>query len=82
MTTTDLRDNTRRLRNTVEPVAAGVYFAPESHPADQGGVARPDLKAHFTSRSACMGKVTDPDTILEAREPGLTIDTAAELPGR
>jgi hypothetical protein len=49
-------------------VAAGVYFAPEAHkayaalgfdgsPVSQDGVARPDLKAYFTSRSACMGQV-------------------------
>ena len=69
MTTTDLQERTRRLRNAVEPVAAGVYFAPESHaayealgfegsPATEGGVARPNLSAYFTSRGACMGQVT------------------------
>jgi hypothetical protein len=53
----------------VEPVAAGVYFAPEAHsayanlgfegsPVTQGGVARPDLKAYFTSRGACMGQAS------------------------
>jgi hypothetical protein len=31
--TTDLHENARRLRNAVEPVAAGVYFAPEAHAA-------------------------------------------------
>ena len=31
--TADLQEQTRRLRNAVEPVAAGVYFAPESHAA-------------------------------------------------
>jgi hypothetical protein len=30
---TDLQDKARRLRNAVEPVAAGVYFAPEAHAA-------------------------------------------------
>ena len=65
---TDFQEKARRLRNAVEPVAAGVYFAPEAHQAYQGlgfggspvtqdGVARPDLKAYFTSRGACMGQV-------------------------
>jgi Helix-turn-helix family len=65
---TDLQETARRLRNAVEPVAAGVYFAPEAHaayialgfegsPVTQDGVARPDLKAYFTSRGACMGQV-------------------------
>jgi hypothetical protein len=64
----DFNENARRLRNAVEPVAAGVYFAPEAHkayaslgfagsPASQGGVARPDMKAYFTSRGACMGQI-------------------------
>ena len=66
--TTDVRERARRLRNAVEPVAAGVYFAPEAHaayaalgfdgsPITQGGVARPELKSYFTSRGACMGHV-------------------------
>ena len=65
---TDFREKARRLRNAVEPVAAGVYFAPEAHqayealgfdgsPVSQDGVARPELKSYFTSRSACMGQV-------------------------
>jgi hypothetical protein len=65
---TDFQGKARRLRNAVEPVAAGVYFAPEAHkayaalgfggsPVTQDGVARPDLKAYFTSRGACMGQV-------------------------
>jgi hypothetical protein len=65
---TDFQEKARRLRNAVEPVAAGVYFAPEAHkayqalgfdgsPVTQDGVARPDLKAYFTSRGACMGHV-------------------------
>jgi hypothetical protein len=65
---TDFQEKARRLRNAVEPVAAGVYFAPEAHqayqalgfdgsPVTQDGVARPDLKAYFTSRGACMGQV-------------------------
>jgi hypothetical protein len=66
--TKEFNENARRLRNAVEPVAAGVYFAPEAHqayqalgfegsPVTQGGVARPDAKAYFTSRGACMGQV-------------------------
>ena len=66
--TGDFQERARRLRNAVEPVAAGVYFAPEAHaayatlgfagsPAAQGGVARPELKSYFTSRGACMGPV-------------------------
>jgi hypothetical protein len=69
MTTTDLQEQTCRLRNAVEPVAAGVVFAPESHaayealgfdgsPTHQGGVDRPNMTAYFTSRGACMGQVT------------------------
>jgi hypothetical protein len=68
MRTTEFRERARRLRNAVEPVAAGVYFAPEAHaayaalgfepsPVAQGGVARPELKSYFTSRGACMGQV-------------------------
>ena len=62
------QEKARRLRNAVEPVAAGVYFAPEAHqayealgfegsPVSQDGVARPELKSYFTSRGACMGQV-------------------------
>jgi len=67
--TTDYNKNARRLRNAVEPVAAGVYFAPEAHaayealgfdgspPVAPDGVSRPELKSYFTSRGACMGTV-------------------------
>jgi hypothetical protein len=70
MTTIDLRERTRRLRNSVEPIAAGVYFAPEASPAyealgfdpsppvDSDGIGRPELKSYFISRSGCMGQVT------------------------
>jgi hypothetical protein len=65
---TEFEERARRLRNAVEPVAAGVYFAPEAHaayqalgfegsPVAQDGVARPELKSYFTSRGACMGQV-------------------------
>ena len=33
--TTDFNETARRLRNAVEPVAAGVYFAPEARAAYQ-----------------------------------------------
>ncbi|MEU9089731.1 hypothetical protein [Streptomyces sp. NPDC048428] len=68
MTTDEYNKKARRLRNAVEPVAAGVYFAPEAHaayealgfdgsPVAQDGVARPEMKSYFTSRGACMGSV-------------------------
>jgi hypothetical protein len=65
----DFQERARRLRNAVEPVAAGVYFAPEAHTAYEAlgfegsplpssdGIARPELKSYFTSRGACMGHV-------------------------
>jgi hypothetical protein len=68
--TNDFQERARRLRNAVEPVAAGVYFAPESFAAyealgfpgspaaDEHGVPRPELKSYFTSRGACMGQVS------------------------
>ena len=31
--TDEFQERARRLRNAVEPVAAGVYFAPEAHAA-------------------------------------------------
>lgn len=68
--TTDFQERARRLRNAVEPVAAGVYFAPEAHAeytalgfhagpslASRDGIARPELKSYFTSRGASMGQV-------------------------
>jgi hypothetical protein len=66
---TEFRERARRLRNAVEPVAAGVYFAPEAHAAyaalgfdatevvGQDGITRPELKSYFTSRGACIGHV-------------------------
>ena len=64
---TDFTERARRLRNGVEPLAAGVYFAPEAHaaytglgfdasPAVADGVARPEVKSYFTSRGACLGQ--------------------------
>jgi hypothetical protein len=66
---TGFQEKARRLRNAVEPVAAGVYFAPEAHqvyaalgfrasPAvGQDGISRPEMTSYFTSRGACMGQV-------------------------
>jgi hypothetical protein len=66
----DFNEKARRLRNAVEPVAAGVYFAPEAHAAyealgfdpspkaaQRDGIARPEMKSYFTSRGACLGQV-------------------------
>jgi hypothetical protein len=62
-------DRPRRLRNAVEPVAAGVYFAPEAHAAytalgfegspavGKDGSSRSELTSYFTSRGACLGRV-------------------------
>jgi hypothetical protein len=67
--TSDFNERARRLRNAVEPVAAGVYFAPEAFAAyqalgfdpspasDASGVPRPELKSYFVSRAACLGQV-------------------------
>ena len=82
----EFQEQARRLRNAVEPVAAGVYFAPEAYaayetlgfegsPVAQDGVARPELKSYFTSRGACMGQVPGagfPDAAPKAR-PVLTL---------
>ena len=44
----------RALRNVTEPIAAGVYFAPEAH---QGYEAQglDYFEGYFCSRSACLG---------------------------
>jgi len=67
--TNDFGERARRLRNAVEPVAAGVYFAPEAHAAyaalgfdaspavGKDGITRPEMTSYFTSRGACMGQV-------------------------
>ncbi len=68
--TTEFNERARRLRNAVEPVAAGVYFAPEAHAAyealgfdpspaaaQKDGISRPELTSYFTSRGACLGQV-------------------------
>jgi hypothetical protein len=66
--TNDFNETARRLRNAVEPVAAGVYLALKANtayqtlrfggsPITQDSVARPEMKTYFLSRSACMGQV-------------------------
>lgn len=58
----------RRLKTAVEPLAAGIYFAPEAHeayaalgfspsPGASDGVQMPDRVAYFASRGACLGQV-------------------------
>lgn len=52
---TDLRATARRLRDLVEPIAAGVYFAPEAI----DGYRNEGLdyfEGYFCSRGACLGK--------------------------
>jgi hypothetical protein len=51
----DLHETARRLRNFVEPIAAGVYFAPEAQQRyEQQGLNY--FEGYFCSRSACLGK--------------------------
>lgn len=47
----EFRERARRLRSAVEPVAAGVYFAPEAHAAH----------AHSGSRAARSAGTESPD---------------------
>ncbi len=62
---TDFNERARRLRNAVELMAAGVYFAPEAYealecggsPITADGVARPKIVAYVTTRTACLGQV-------------------------
>jgi hypothetical protein len=66
---TDISQQARRLRDALEPVAGGMYVAPEAYAAYEAlgfgspvvgpdGRARPEPKAYFTSRGACMGTVS------------------------
>ena len=93
---TDFQERARRLRHAVEPVAAGVYFAPEAHteytklgfagspPVSPDGIARPEMKSYFTSRSACMGQLPgevvaaafgcfNPEAVIPTLRPGWQI---------
>jgi hypothetical protein len=51
---TELHRRARAIRNVTEPIAAGVYFAPEAH---QGYEAQglDYFEGYFCSRSACLG---------------------------
>jgi hypothetical protein len=51
----DLHQTARRLRNLVEPIAAGVYFAPEAQQRyEEQGLNY--FEGYFCSRGACLGK--------------------------
>jgi hypothetical protein len=65
----DFGERARRLRDALEPLAGGVYVAPEAYAAyvalgfdgpvkGEDGAVRPEPKAYFTSRGACMGRVS------------------------
>ena len=81
--TTTYNENARRLRNAVEPVAAGVYFAPEAHAANLLEHLHPwseaiiDAGSHPTRLRGVYNVGGGPHFGL-----GLTIDTAAELRGQ
>src|SRR4051812_50214969 len=50
----DIVKEARRLRNVTEPIAAGVYFAPEAiHGYEALGLDY--FQGYFCSRSACLG---------------------------
>src|SRR5438128_8811539 len=51
----DLHTAARRLRNVVEPIAAGVYFAPEARDRYRG-LGLDFFEGYFCSRGACLGK--------------------------
>jgi len=52
---TDLHATARRLRNLVEPIAAGVYFAPEAQERyEEQGLNY--FEGYFCSRGACLDK--------------------------
>ncbi len=50
----DLHETARRLRNLVEPIAAGVYFAPEAHQRYEA-LGLNYFEGYFCSRGACLG---------------------------
>jgi hypothetical protein len=52
---TDLHATARLLRNLVEPIAAGVYFAPEAQQR-YGDLGLNYFEGYFCSRGACLGK--------------------------
>ena len=93
----DLGGRARRLRDALEPLAGGVYVAPEAYAAyvalgfdgpikGEDGAVRPEPKAYFTSRGACMGRVSgevvaaafgcfNPKVVVPAVEAGWQITT-------
>ena len=76
---TDLQERARRL-------AAAAYVAPEAHteytapgfagspPVSPDGIARPEMKSYFTSRSACMGQVPG-EVVTRRRTPRAAVTT-------
>ena len=93
----DFGGQARRLRDALEPLAGGVYVAPEAYAAyvalgfdgpikGEDGAVRPEPKAYFTSRGACMGRVSgevvaaafgcfNPKVVVPAVEAGWQITT-------
>ena len=66
---TDIRRQARRLRDALEPLAGGMYVAPEAYAAYKSPrlwrshhqIRRPhppEPRSYFTSRGACMGTVS------------------------
>lgn len=53
--TADLHTTARRLRDLVEPIAAGVYFAPEAIDGYKA-LGLDYFEGYFCSRGACLGK--------------------------
>jgi hypothetical protein len=51
----DLQTTARRLRNVTEPIAAGVYFAPEAIDGYKA-LGLDYFEGYFCSRSACLGE--------------------------
>jgi hypothetical protein len=60
----DLRTTARTLRDLVEPIAAGVYFAPEAHQRYEALGLAGFGPGYFCSRGACLG--TAPWTVIGA----------------
>jgi len=52
--TTGIHEKARTLRDVTEPLAAGVYFAPEAHRGYEA-LGLDYFEGYFCSRSACLG---------------------------
>ena len=50
----DFHRTARTLRNLTEPIAAGVYFAPEAHEG-YTALGLNYFEGYFSSRGACLG---------------------------